>query len=162
MVGDYLTIGENQKALDQALETLRLQPDDVLPYQNAFSAYSLLGKFEEAKAIYNQSVEKKRDPMWLHRRRFDLAFREGDEQEMARQIAWASGKPEEWDMFMGQAEVAAFRGQLKKSREFRQQALESARKNSLQFVTAFISGSSCQAELWIETWPRPGHYVRKA
>ena len=149
LVGDYLTIGENQKALDQALETLRLQPDDVLPYQNAFSAYSLLGKFEEAKAIYNQSVEKKRDPMWLHRRRFDLAFREGDEQEMARQIAWASGKPEEWDMFMGQAEVAAFRGQLQKSRQFRQQALESARKNSLQFVTAFISGSSCQAELWI-------------
>ncbi|HEX3319806.1 MAG TPA: serine/threonine-protein kinase [Terriglobales bacterium] len=40
IIGDYIAIGENQKAIAEALETLRLQPNDVLPYQNAFRRLS--------------------------------------------------------------------------------------------------------------------------
>ncbi|HEX3319805.1 MAG TPA: hypothetical protein VHR84_03830 [Terriglobales bacterium] len=78
-----------------------------------------------------------------------MAFLENDEAEMARQVAWATGKTEEWDILMGQAEAAAFRGQLKKSRDFARQAEVSARKNNLTYALGNISGVRCFAELWI-------------
>ena len=149
LVGDYIVTGESQKGIAEALETLRLQPNDVLPYQNAFAAYSVSGQFEEAKAIYGQAVSRKLDSAFLHRRRYEVAFRENDEAEMARQVAWATGKPEEWDMLMGQAEVAAYRGQLKKAREFVRQGADSARKNNLQYALPSISGVHCYIELWL-------------
>jgi eukaryotic-like serine/threonine-protein kinase len=149
IVGDYVIVGENQKAIAEALETLRLQPNDVLPYQNALIAYSVSGQFEEAKAIYTQSVSHKFDSAFVHRRRYDLAFLENDEAEMARQVAWAAGKTEEWDMLMGQAEAAALRGQLKKARDFARQAEDSARKNNLTYASWTISGLRCYIELWL-------------
>jgi tetratricopeptide (TPR) repeat protein len=149
IVGDYIIVGENQKAIAEALETLRLQPNDVLPYQNAFAAYSVAGQFEEAKAIYAQALSRKFDSAFIHRRRYDLAFRENHEAEMARQIAWGAGKTEEWDFMMGQAETAAFRGQLMKARDFARQAADSARKNNLQYALPNISGLRCYIELWL-------------
>jgi serine/threonine protein kinase/tetratricopeptide (TPR) repeat protein len=149
IIGDYIIVGENQKAIAEALETLRLQPNDVLPYQNAFAAYFVAGQFEEAKAIYTQAISRKYDSTFLHRRRYDLAFLENDETEMARQVAWGMGKTEEWDILAGQAEAAAFRGQLKKSRDFARQAEESARKNNLTYALGTISGVRCFIELWI-------------
>lgn len=149
IVGDYLSVGQNDKALEQALEALRLQPDDVLPYQNAMGSYAVVGKFEEAKEIYRRAIERNLATEWLHRRRFDIAFREGDEQEMANQLAWARGNPEEWEMLMGQAEAAAFRGQLKKFREYSALAMDSARKNDLQYYIGFASGIACNVEAWI-------------
>ena len=44
---------------------------------------------------------------------------------------------------MGQAEVAAYRGQLKKAREFVRQGADSARKNNLQYALPSISGVHC-------------------
>jgi len=147
--GDYQDIGEFQKAVVQGLECLRLQPNDVLPYQVVMGAYIRLNQLEEAKSIYKQAVDKKLDGMVVHSQRFAVAYLEGDAQEMERQAAWASGKPEESIILLQKAQVAASRGQLKKARELSEQAFDSARKFDLQSSAAAVAAWRGIFENWL-------------
>jgi len=147
--GDYQDIGEFQKAVVQGLECLRLQPNDVLPYQVVMGAYIRLNQLEEAKSIYKQAVDKKLDGMVVHSQRFAIAYLEGDAQEMEHQAAWASGNPEESIILLQKAQVAASRGQLKKARELSEQAFDSARKFDLQFSAALVAGWRGMFENWL-------------
>ena len=149
LVGNYSLLGDFPKALAQALECLRLQPDDVLPYQNLMTVYLRMNRLEEAKAIYQQSVDKKLEDEFLHNSRFVIAYLEGDNQEMDRQAAWASGKTEESNMLLAQAGVATMRGQLKKSRELSQRAFDSAKKFDLASNAAFAAGYRGIVETWM-------------
>jgi serine/threonine protein kinase/tetratricopeptide (TPR) repeat protein len=149
VAGDYQDIGEFQKALAQGLECLRLQPNDVLPYQNVIGSYIRLNQLEEAKAIYKQAVEKKLDTMVGHSQRFNIAYLEGDTQEMDRQVAWASDNPEESTILLSEAQVAASRGQLKRARELSQQAFDSAKRVDLQSTAALAAGLRGTVESWL-------------
>ena len=146
---EYSATGEFQKALAQALEALRLQPNDVLPYQNVVACYLRLNQLEEAKAIFKQAVEKKMDTPSLHNQRFTIASLEGDAQEMDRQAAWASGKTQESNVLLQQSQVAASRGQLKKAREFSQQAFDSAKKFNLGSAAANVAAQRGIFEYWL-------------
>ncbi|MBI3477443.1 MAG: protein kinase [Acidobacteria bacterium] len=149
LVGDYSVLGDFPKALAQALECLRLQPNDVLPYQNLVSVYLRMNRLEEAKAIYQQALDKKLEDEVLHNGRFVIAYLEGDNQEMDRQATWASGKTEESNMLLAEAQVAALRGQLKKARELSQKAFDSAKKFDLASNEAFVAGWRGIMENWM-------------
>ena len=149
VAGDYQDIGQFQKALVQGLECLRLQPNDVLPYQVVIGSYVRLNQLEEAKAIYKQAVDKKLDTMTLHNQRFAIAYLEGDAQEMERQATWASGNPQESNVLGQEAQVAASRGQLKKARELSQQAFDSAKKFDLQSSAALVAAGRGIFENWL-------------
>ncbi len=149
IVNNYIAIGEFQKALAQALETLRLESNDILPYQVTISSYLHLNQLEEAKAIYKQAVDRKFDSITVHFHRFQIAYLEGDKQEMERQAAWASGNPEESTILLAESQVAASRGQLKKSRELSQLAFDSAKKNDLQSAAALAAASRAVVENWM-------------
>ena len=146
---DYSQIGESQRALGQALEALRLGPNDGIPYLNLIASYVRLNQLEEAKAIYKQAVEKKLDTIPIHSQRFIIAYLEGDAQEMERQAAWASGNNQESAILLQESQVAASRGQLKKSRELAQQALDSAKKFDLQPAAASVAAARGVVENWI-------------
>src|SRR5580704_8389394 len=149
IVNNYIAMGEFQKALAQALETLRLEPNDILPYQVTISSYLHLNQLEEAKAIYKQAVDKKFDSITVHSQRFQIAYLEGDTQEMERQAAWAAGNPEESTILLAESQVAASHGQLKKSRELSQLAFDSAKKNGLQSAAALTAASRAIVENWM-------------
>ncbi len=145
----YAQTGEFQKALAQALEALRLAPNDILPYTNVIGGYLRLNQLEEAKAIYKQAIEKKLDTVGLHNQRFTIAYLEGDAQEMDRQAAWAAGKTQESTILLQESQVAASRGRLKKSRELSQQAFDSAKKFNLQSGAASVAGVRAVVENWM-------------
>ncbi len=145
----YAQTGEFQKALAQALEALRLGPNEGIPYLNLIASYVRLNQLEEAKAIYKQAVEKKLDNMIIHSQRFTIAYLEGDAQEMERQAAWASGNNQESTILLQESQAAASRGQLKKSRELAQQALDSAKKFDLQPAAALVAAVRGVVENWI-------------
>ena len=146
---EYAVTGEFQKALAQALEALRIQPNDVLPYANVIASYLRLNQLEEAKAIYKQAVEKKLDTLSIHSQRFTIAYLEGDAPEMERQTAWASGKTQESTLLLQQSQVAASRGQLKKARELSQQAFDSAKKFNLESAAAAVAAQRGIFENWL-------------
>jgi eukaryotic-like serine/threonine-protein kinase len=146
---EYGVTGAFQKALAQALEAVRLAPNDVLPYVNVIVSYLRLNQLEEAKAIYKQAVDQKLDTMTVHNQRFVIAYLEGDQQEMERQAAWASGKTEESVILLQQSQVAASRGQLKQARELSQQAFDSAKKFNLQAGAAAAAAQRGTFENWM-------------
>jgi tetratricopeptide (TPR) repeat protein len=85
---------------------------------------------DEAKATYQQAIARKLDYEGLHASRYGIAFLEGDEAEMQRQVAWGAGKPGVEDMFLStQSDTEAFFGRLAKAREFSRRAVELARQN---------------------------------
>jgi serine/threonine protein kinase/tetratricopeptide (TPR) repeat protein len=148
LAADYSNMGEPEKALPHALEALRLQPDDRLPYQDLVFIYMSLDRLEEAKAIYKQAVEKKLDGFAFHQARFLIAYLEGDAPEMERQAAWGKGKPQEYVFIMSKAQIAAAHGRLREARELYQQAFDSAKKNNLSSGAAMAAGLRGGAEFW--------------
>ena len=145
----YSQGGNYEKALPQALEAQRLQPDDRLPYENLAVIYQNLNRLEEAKAIYKQALEKKLDTPGLHQTRFAIAYLEGDAQEMDRQAAWAKGKPQEYFYLFARAQIAATHGRLKEARELFQKSFEYAKKADLQSGAGSAAGMRGIVEYWM-------------
>ncbi|PYS87119.1 MAG: hypothetical protein DMF70_01220, partial [Acidobacteria bacterium] len=120
---NYGFMGQWDKAAEEAGEAIRLDPNAAIPYYNLAASFLRLNRFDEARAIFEQAVEKKRDPPFLHSDFYGLAFVQGDEATMQRQVDWAKGKPDEGVFFWAQAHAAAFSGQRRKSQElFRRSA----------------------------------------
>jgi eukaryotic-like serine/threonine-protein kinase len=127
----YAVSGRFDQALVEAQENMRLAPNDSFSYQTLGGAYIGLNRFAEAKTIRQKQSELKLDGMYDHVDLYTLAFVEGDTAGMQREVEWAKGKPEEFDMLEAVAEVAAFSGKLQKSRETYRQAIDSAQRAKL-------------------------------
>ena len=145
----YFDFGELQKALPHAIEAQRLQPDDVLSYVNLMRLYLSLNQLEEAKAIFKQAMDKKLESHGLHEPRFIIAYLEGDAQEMERQLAWATGKPNEYAFTLMKAQIAATHGRLKEARGLYQQAFDSARKADREAGAGEVASARGITEYWL-------------
>ncbi|HEX6279507.1 MAG TPA: tetratricopeptide repeat protein, partial [Pyrinomonadaceae bacterium] len=89
-------------------------------------AYMALGRYDEAKATYEQAYERNLHFYLIHVYHYLLAFAQGDEAEMNRQLDWANGKPLEFTMREMQTWVEMFEGRSRKAGETARQAAESA------------------------------------
>jgi eukaryotic-like serine/threonine-protein kinase len=110
-------IGQHEKALTQASEALRLNPKDPYAYQNLAGAYMSLNRFDEAKAVADQSIAQKVDPWSIHVVIYDLAFIRGDESAMRRELEAFAGKPQEAAFLRFYAAALYSQGKVKQARE---------------------------------------------
>jgi len=118
---NYALIGQYDKAAEEAGEAIRLDPNVATSYSNLAVSFLCLNRFDEARAIFEQAIEKKLDPDFFGL--YILAFVQRDEATMQRQVDSANGKPKEGVLLYGQAHAAAFYGQRRKSQElFRRSA----------------------------------------
>jgi len=128
-----LFMGQHDKALPENQEALRLEPNNVLSYENLGFNYLALNRFDEAKAVVEQGQARQLDSETLHLLLADLAFLRGDTTEMDRQFALAASQPAAENLsFASQADVQASSGRLSKARELFRRAVESAQRNSLK------------------------------
>jgi tetratricopeptide (TPR) repeat protein len=126
---EYWFAGQYEKATTQHQEALRLNPDNAMHYTNLIGDYLCLGRVDEAKALYQQALERKFERPDLHESRYDIAFMEGDAGEMERQLAWAGGRTSVEDALLAaQADTEAFFGHLGKARDLSKRALDSAER----------------------------------
>jgi tetratricopeptide (TPR) repeat protein len=133
----YFELGQYEKALAENLTAAQLSPDDGVPYGNLIGAYAALNRWEEAKATYQQALARKLDNVEVRGNEYGVAFIEGDVSEMARQVAWATGKPGVEDAFLAsQADTEAFYGRLEKARNLSRRAVESSRRNDEKEIAA--------------------------
>jgi DNA-binding winged helix-turn-helix (wHTH) protein/tetratricopeptide (TPR) repeat protein len=112
----YNRTGQYEKAIEEAKEALRLDPDNVFPYSELGLAYRGLNRFDEAKAVYERLLTKYPDAPYGHFGLYIIAFIQGDSAAMQRQREWAKDKPAGVPILAMEAQGAAFSGQLRKAR----------------------------------------------
>jgi eukaryotic-like serine/threonine-protein kinase len=142
----FMSAGRWQEALSQAQETLRLDPNNALSYQNVGGAYFGADHLAEGKAMRKRSEDLKLDVTFDHRDLYLAAAVEGDSAEMQRQADWAKGKADEFDMLQARAEVAACAGKLAEARSLYQQGIEAAQRSKNDDPAAFMLGELALTE----------------
>jgi len=130
-------MGQHEKALAEFQEALRLEPNNVLTYENLGFNYLSLDRFDEAKAIVEQGQARGLDDAAQHVLLADLAYLRGDFAEMERQFTLGASQAGSENFILAvQADVQASAGHLTKAREFSRRAGESAQRNSLKEPSA--------------------------
>jgi serine/threonine protein kinase/Flp pilus assembly protein TadD len=133
----YSSLGQNEKALIQTQEGVRLEPNGVTGYVNLALDCLALDRPGDAKKAIEQAQERKLDGDVLHWGIYQLAFFKGDAAEMERQVAWAAGKPGSEDLLLSfQSDTEAYYGRLTKARDFSRRAVDSAVRNDSKEAAA--------------------------
>jgi eukaryotic-like serine/threonine-protein kinase len=132
----YGILGDYEKALASAQDAFRMDPSG-LNYSNLVSSFFVLNRFEEARQVAEEAQAKKLDSANLHSGIYQLAFIRNDREAMAREVAWAAGKPGVEDVALSnEADTAAYGGQLRKARDLSRQAAASAERAGEKEVVA--------------------------
>ena len=158
----YAENGEREKELEEYLKALHIDPDHAFWYGNTAAAYVRLNRLEEAKAICKQAIEKKLDTTGIHMRLLDIAFLQGNNQEVQRQAEWAKGRPDEYDVPLELAIIAAYRGRLGEFRKLSQQAFEAASHVKVQAVAGVQASAFALEEAHLENFPEAGRWGKKS
>jgi eukaryotic-like serine/threonine-protein kinase len=87
---DYL--GKFDQGLEEAQETIRLDPNSAFSYGVLGGSYFGLNRFAEAKAVRQKQVALKLDSTDTHRDLYVLAFLEGDTAGMQRELSRRGGE----------------------------------------------------------------------
>ena len=137
----YNSVGQFEKAAEACRESIRLNPNWVIPRSNLALAFISLNRFDEARQVIQEALAQRLESTPMHSHRYSIAFVQGDATAMKQQIDWARGRPDEYLAQAWQAEVAAFCGQLRKEREFSQRTVELALQHEQKEAAAqFLAG----------------------
>ena len=141
LVSDVL--GNFEKALEEAKEAIRLDPDDAYNYVNLSGEYMNLNRLEEAETVFKQAEERKLEKQYMLFNRYTLAFLKGDKAQMARLSASAQGKPGAEDRLLSvQADTEAWYGKLERARELTRRAMDSAQHNDAKESAAMYQAAA--------------------
>ncbi len=115
----YEILGQFEKSLPKALETLRLDSGNYISFGSVARDYILLDRYDEARATLNQAFDKKLDAPGLHTMSYDVAFLQNDPATMARELDFLSkNSPAVAAGALSlQAETAAYSGHMEKAQE---------------------------------------------
>jgi serine/threonine protein kinase len=150
----YKQLGQPEKALNQALERFRLDPDSPTGYGNLSSFYRNLNRYDESKAIIQQANSRKLETDQLLVNRYLLGFVQGDTAAMEQSLADAMGKPGSEDLLLStQADTETFHGRMRKAEELVRRAAESALRNGDRESAAGyrLVGALSEAEAGLST-----------
>jgi serine/threonine protein kinase/Tfp pilus assembly protein PilF len=124
---NYMWLGQWEKALSEAQQVARLEPNSVVNAFNRIASSVALNRLEEAKATIQQATAGGIDGYLLHLGIYYSAFLHNDHASMQQQLSWAAGRSGEEDWLLSaQADTEAYHGRLAKAREFSRRAVESA------------------------------------
>ncbi len=137
----YNELGNLQRALDEAAEALRLEPNVVGNYIDLSDAYMAVNRVEDAEAVIKQAEERNLESEGLLRARYQLAFLKGDAAQMARLAAMSQTDTED-QMLAMQADTAGWQGKLQDAGELTQRAMDSAEHNGDRDAAAGYQASA--------------------
>ena len=130
LAGIYAGFGQLDKALEQSLESNRLNASGK-SYANLVQCYINLNRLEEARATAKEAQGKGFDSNELHICLYELAFLQSDPAAMKQQADWAAGRGpgmQNWMLFYETSATAYF-GQLRKARELSRRQLAFAEQD---------------------------------
>ena len=122
LCNNYNIGGQFEKALENCLVALQLAPRQILVYVNLTETYLHLGRVAEARKVLDQAVAQGMGGISIHGPRFVLAFAMRDEAAMDVERRWAAQDAEGSFLINMDANVAAYGGEMRRSRELRAKA----------------------------------------
>src|SRR6516165_4160197 len=142
-------VGQNERAVEESVEGIRLRPNDAIAYGFGIRAYTALNRYDEAKATYGQALERKLHNPFIDRVMYELAFAENDTAGMAQHAAKLEALPRfGHQMLSMEGDTAAYLGHLKDAREFNRRATDNAQRAGEKDAPALYSGTSGLREAW--------------
>jgi serine/threonine protein kinase/tetratricopeptide (TPR) repeat protein len=118
--------GQYEKAADTYHQSMRVNPDNLIPYANLANTYMALQRFEEVQQTIREAQARKMDDFTLHALLYTLAFFRLDSADMAEQLKWFTGRPEENNGLTLASDTEAYSGHLGKARELTRRSVDSA------------------------------------
>jgi serine/threonine protein kinase/tetratricopeptide (TPR) repeat protein len=131
-----LFYGQFDKAIPLANEFTRLEPTAPFGYVHAAIGYVALNRLEEAKSILQHAVDAKADNLFVHQVQYDLAFLNGDDDGMQRQLKWSEGKPSEYLLLNEEASASAAHGKMQKAGELIRRSVQVSDRLGFKGTTA--------------------------
>jgi len=128
----YIDVGQYDEGLKEGLEAARLQANEEPPYRRQLDGYICLNRLPEARQLAQKLREQGLDLPRIHQRFLEMAYVEGDQAAIAREIQWFAGKPEEYISLGLQAADRNVHGQRRESHELFQRAAETALRRGLR------------------------------
>lgn len=108
-----------------------------------------LNRLDEAKATYEQALERKLNNPFLELALYQVAFLENDVAGMAKEVEKTKGLQGFEDQFLNlEGDTAAYAGRLREAREFSRRAIESARAAGKNDTPLIYSVTSALREAW--------------
>ncbi len=134
----YEIMGQFDKAVENARETVRLDPQDFHGYGQLAFSYLGLNRVEESKATLKEGLARHPDSGMFHGLAFQIAFAEGDAAAMKEHADWILQRKgfSEVRYIESQAQNAASQGKLQEARRLYAQAAEKARRLKLDEAAA--------------------------
>lgn len=143
----YQTLGQYEKSLAKTREGIQLTPAAPEGYANLVDVLSHLNRFDEARSVAKEALAKKLDAPDLHFYLYNLSFLRKDADGMAKEVAWAAGKPGKENILSYlEAEATAYSGQLGKAREYSRDAVASAKRTEQKEIAARCEAAAALRE----------------
>jgi eukaryotic-like serine/threonine-protein kinase len=143
----YPDTAQYEKAVEQGREAVRLSPNFSPAYYIPIRNYIFLNRIDEAKATYEQALERKLASSNFSLALYEIAFLQNDSARMAQHVAASAGNPGlEATLLANEADTAAYSGRLRKAREFSRQAVDSAERAGDKEAAATYSALSALRE----------------
>jgi DNA-binding winged helix-turn-helix (wHTH) protein/tetratricopeptide (TPR) repeat protein len=143
-------VGQYERALEESSEGVRLRPDFALAYAFRIRASTALNRFDEAKATYAQTLERKLHTPVIDLEMYSLAFAQNDTAGMAQHATKLAAVPRlGHTMLSMEGDTAAYSGHLKEARELTRRAMDNAQRGGEKDAPALYSATSALREAWL-------------
>ena len=144
----YASLGNLEKALEEAKESVRLEPNVENNYGNVSNDYIFLNHLDQAEMVLEQAREHGFEGEYTVRLRYDLGFLKRDRARMEQAMAAAAGNPGiEYTLLEKQASTQAWYGRWKDFRQSTGRAMESATRNNAAETAAFYEAKAALIEV---------------
>ncbi len=142
----YYMLGEFDKALTNAQDAMRVDPDESRSYATAAQAYRGLNRPEEAKSVLLTGLQRNAGFAFLHDDLANIAYAQGDLAEMEKQETFLHDQPDlEMNLNSRHGDIAASHGQIQKAREFYETGRQIAQRLQLKDSEAIFLGAEAYA-----------------
>ncbi|MEO8127829.1 MAG: serine/threonine-protein kinase, partial [Bryobacteraceae bacterium] len=142
---NYIQLGQFEEGLKEGLVAAELQPGTEPPWRRLLDSYLCLERLEEARKVAETARNAGVAAARLHQRLLELAYVEGDQAGVAKEIQWYAGKPEEYLSFGLQAANRNVLGQRGDSGKLYKRAADLALRRGLREVAAGFDEADARA-----------------
>jgi tetratricopeptide (TPR) repeat protein len=134
--GIYLQLGQFENALQNARQAVQIAPDDAGGYGALARAYTTLNRLDEAKATLDQEAQRKLGATVVHSQLALVAWLQGDSATLERELELTRATPDgELNALGFRQNIAAYNGQLQKTRELGKQMRDAGERLNLKEVS---------------------------
>jgi serine/threonine protein kinase len=140
-------VGRYEDEVKYELAALQMSSEPAPAYSNLMEGYIALGRLDEAKAVAQQAIAKKKEGQFVYNDLYSIAFLEGDIEGMKRSVQAVTGQRGVEDVLLfDAADTEAYYGHMKRARDLTRQAAESAVRAEEEETAALYHAESALRE----------------